>query len=394
MHIFNGLGTSLQKRRFISMTIFPSQSSAIRRLTLFYICALCSVALLSILGQIIIQMSIQQQSSDALVINIAGRQRMLSQKIPKDALILETTTDPAVRKARTQELQQAVTLWQQSQQGLQNGDAKQDLPPTTSPTVKQLFSVIEPNYTAMLSAVQDLLTELNQQPASSLQRSTIASSVDTILAQEGPFLIGMNNIVTQYQLEAEGRVSSLRVTELFLMAITLIVLVIEGSFVFRPTTHKLQQTIQEIVALQAAITKQKQELEDGIQQILDTHVHVANGDFTTRAPLTQDHLLWQIAHSLNTLVARLQRLSQAETELQQTKLEFRQQMGSTQAQAQQTKAELQQIYRETQYLVETLRDAKLRERPIRVSSSRTFLDPLCRELAGNYLQPALPAPNA
>ena len=64
------------------MTIFPSQSSATRRLTIFYICALCSVALLSILGQVIIQMSIQQQNSDALVINIAGRQRMLSQEIP------------------------------------------------------------------------------------------------------------------------------------------------------------------------------------------------------------------------------------------------------------------------------------------------------------------------
>ena len=374
------------------MTIFPSQSSATRRLTIFYICALCSIALLSILGQVIIQMSIQQQSSDALVINIAGRQRMLSQKIPKDALILETTTDRAVYKVRTQELQQAVTLWQKSQQSLQNGDVKQDLPPTTSHTVKELFNAIEPNYTAMLSATKDLLAELDQQPASSLPHSDIASSVDTILAQEGPFLTGMNNIVTQYQQEAEGRISSLRMTELFLMAITLIVLVIEGSFVFRPTTHKLQQTIEEIMALQAAITKQKQELEDGIQQILETHVHVANGDFTTRAPLTQDHLLWQIAYSLNNLLARLQRLSQAEAELQQTKLEFRQQIGSTQAHAQQIKAELQQIYVETQHLVETLRDAKMRERPIRVYSSRTLLDPLCRELAGNYLQPALPAP--
>jgi len=376
------------------MTIFPSQSSATLRLTIFYICALCCVALLSILGQAIIQISIQQQNSDALVINIAGRQRMLSQAISKDALILETATDPTVRKARSQELQQAVTLWQQSQQSLQNGDVKQNLPPTTNPAAKQLFNAIEPNYTAMLSAANNLLTELDQQSTSSLPHPTIASYVDTILAQEGPFLTGMNNIVTQYQLEAEGRISSLRGTELFLMAITLIVLVIEGSFVFRPTTRKLQQTIEEIMALQQAITKQKQELEDGIQQILETHIHVANGDFSMRAPLTQDHLLWQIAHSLNNLLARLQRLSQAEAELQQTTFEFRRQMGSTQAEAQQIKAELQQIYAETQHLVETLREAKVREHPIRISSSRTLLDPLCRELAGNYLQPALPAPNA
>jgi len=374
--------------------IFPSQSSATRRLTIFYICALCSVALLSILGQIIIQVSIQQQTSDALVVNIAGRQRMLSQKIPKDALILQTATDPAVRTARTQELQQAIALWEQSQQGLQNGDVKQGLPATTSPAVKQLFSVIEPNYEVMLSAAKTILAELNQYPTSSPQHPDISSYVDTILAQEGPFLTGMNQIVTQYQVEADGRVSSLRATELFLMTITLVVLAIEGSFVFRPTTRKLQQTIQEIMALQEAITKQKQELESGIQLILETHVQVANGDFAIRAPLTQDHLLWQVAYSLNNLLARLQRLSQAEAELQRAKLEFRRHMGSTQAEAQQIKAEIQQIYAETQLLVDVLRDAKAQDQPIWAPPSRTVLDSLCRELAGNYIQPALSAHNA
>jgi chromosome segregation ATPase len=104
--------------------------------------------------------------------------------------------------------------------------------------------------------------------------------------------------------------------------------------------------------------------------------------------------LWQVAYSLNNLLARLQRLSQADAELQRAKLEFRRHMGSTQGQAQQIKAELQQIYAETQHLVEALREAKVREHPIRISPSRTLLEPLCRELTGNYLQPALPAPNA
>src|SRR2546429_546513 len=326
------------------MDIFTSQSSPTRRLTIFYIFALCSVALLAILGQVIIQVAIQQQTSSAFVINIAGRQRMLSQKISKNALILQTATDPTVRTVHTEELQQAVALWEQSQQGLQNGDVKLGLPPTTSPAVKQLFSTIEPNYEAMLSAAKNLLAVLNQHPEASPQRPDIASYVDTILAQEGPFLTGMNQIVTQYQLEADGRVSSLRTTELILLGITLIVLVVEGSFVFRPTAQKLQQTIADIVALQQAIAQQKQELESGIELILQTHVQVANGDFTTRAPLTQDHLLWQVGHSLNNLLARLQRLNQAEAELQRAKVDFRRQMGSAQTEAQQIKTELQQIY--------------------------------------------------
>lgn len=372
------------------MNMFTSQSSLTRRLTIFYICALCSVALLAIFGQVIIQVSIQQQTSDAFVINIAGRQRMLSQKISKDALILETVTDSTMRTVRTQELQQAVALWEQSQRSLQNGDVKLGLPSTTSPAVKQLFNAVGPNYEAMLSASKSLLATINQHPEVSFQ---LASYVDTILAQEGPFLTGMDQIVTQYQGEADGRVASLRTTELILLGITLIVLVVEGSFVFRPTAQKLEQTIADIVTLQQAIAQQKQELESGIEQILQTHVQVSNGDFSTRAPLTQDHLLWQIAYSLNNLLARLQSLSHAEVELQRTKLDFGRHIGSAQAQVQQIKTELQQIYTETNHLVEALREAKVREHPIRVPSSRTVLDSLCRELTGNYLYPALPAPN-
>ena len=69
-------------------------------------------------------------------------------------------------------------------------------------------------------------------------------------------------------------------------------------------------------------------------------------------------------------------------------------MGSSQTEAQQIKAELQQIYTETKLLVNMLREAKTQEHPIWVPPSRTVLDPLCRELAGNYIQPALSARNA
>ncbi len=63
--------------------------------------------------------------------------------------------------------------------------------------------------------------------------------------------------------------------------------------------------------------ERKRQLEAGIQQILQTHVAVANGDFNVRAPLQQDHQLWQVAAALNNLIARLQSVSQREWELRQ-----------------------------------------------------------------------------
>lgn len=63
--------------------------------------------------------------------------------------------------------------------------------------------------------------------------------------------------------------------------------------------------------------EKKHRLDHGIQQILQTHVAVANGDLNARAPLLRDHELWQVAGALNNLIARLQSLSQAEHALRQ-----------------------------------------------------------------------------
>ncbi len=62
----------------------------------------------------------------------------------------------------------------------------------------------------------------------------------------------------------------------------------------------------------------KQQLEDGIQQILQTHVSAANGDFGARAPLNKENILWQIAYSLNNLLSRLERYGQLQVEMNRT----------------------------------------------------------------------------
>jgi hypothetical protein len=80
---------------------------------------------------------------------------------------------------------------------------------------------------------------------------------------------------------------------------------------------------EEIAALEHTLADQKRQLDIGIQQILQTHVRAANGDYTARAPLGQDNILWQIASSLNNLLSRLQRSGQAEHQLRRTDEEIR-----------------------------------------------------------------------
>jgi hypothetical protein len=80
---------------------------------------------------------------------------------------------------------------------------------------------------------------------------------------------------------------------------------------------------EEIATLEHTLADQKRQLDVGIQQLLQTHVRVANGDFSARAPLGQDHILWQISSSLNNMISRMQRAGQAEHQLRRTEEELR-----------------------------------------------------------------------
>jgi hypothetical protein len=113
---------------------------------------------------------------------------------------------------------------------------------------------------------------------------------------------------------------------------------------------------RQIQELQQAELQQKEELEKGIESILQTHIQVSNGDFRARAPLSQDSTLWRVAHSLNNLIGRLQKYSQAEAELAYTRdIAAR--------------------------LTDELRKARRAQRPIQISPTKTFLDPFLQELA-------------
>src|SRR5688572_26300944 len=81
------------------------------RLGTWYILALSVIVSVAVIGQILIQNHLEGQLSDSHVINVAGRQRMLSQRITKCALLLKPGQSEESRKAILDELNTALDLW-------------------------------------------------------------------------------------------------------------------------------------------------------------------------------------------------------------------------------------------------------------------------------------------
>jgi large-conductance mechanosensitive channel len=118
-----------------------------------------------------------------------------------------------------------------------------------------------------------------------------------------------------------------------------------------------------IAKLEHTLAEQKEQLEKGIQHILQTHAEVSNGNLKARAPLTQDNSLWPLANALNTLLTRFQRSYRAEQDLQH----------------------IQTIIPQ---LVTTMRNAEQSQRPLpSFTHTSTPLDPLLVYLSGKRLQP-------
>ncbi len=212
-----------------------------KRLGLFYLIALGGIALSIIISQLLIQTSISRQQDDAHVINVAGRQRMLSQKISKVALKLTTSQQP--ESDDLTELKNALDLWNKSHLGLQFGDSSLELGSDNSQTIIEMYRTIEPHFQVIFENANSLLHEAELHPNTPLS----GQFADKILTHEPDFLVGMDRIVFQYDREAQEKIRQLKRTEISLFILSLVIILLELIFIFRPLANSVKATVDNLV---------------------------------------------------------------------------------------------------------------------------------------------------
>ena len=201
-----------------------------------YIVALSFIAFLIITSQIIIQSLLADQIHDSHIVNIAGRQRMLSQKITKLSYYISNSETNEIASQYRLKLHDAVLLWEKSHFGLIHGNPKLELPGENSQLIHNLFEKIQPHHSAILQAAKKIITTDNA--------TETFLNTQIISQHEDYFLKGMDKIVFQYDKEANAKVAHAKWLEIALMIFTLSVLVLEAFFIFAPATRSLQQSMR------------------------------------------------------------------------------------------------------------------------------------------------------
>ncbi len=258
---------------FLRRLMMPADNPAIvqtQTIRWLYIVALSMVAILTMTGQVLVQWSLATLQGDSTTVNIAGRQRMLSQRIPRIILAIDAhrhsvAPDKALDISRQQlldqqfasELGESLKTWRDNHLGLTSGASSVGLERKNSPVVCDLFERVEPNFVRVHEIAQSVLKQLSKPTLewmSTEERSELLQNSDA-------FLSLMDKIVAQYELEAKQRVNRLKWIERGLLIATLLVLVCEGLFIFSPAIASLNRAFGRLKAVTNQLELAKESAE-------------------------------------------------------------------------------------------------------------------------------------
>lgn len=197
----------------------PSRSLAWR-----YALTLGTVAALSIGGQAVVHRALQDEETRAHILNLAGRQRMLGERLGKTALALRQRPTDTPLRARL-------------------GDT---------------IAALESAHTE-LRTVDDLLTgELDPSPQLQTLRAATTALVQadgaperlvtTLVDRQELWVATMDAVVARYEQASIAHVTGLRTTELTILALVLLTLLIEGLLVLRPALRRLHRAVEAALA--------------------------------------------------------------------------------------------------------------------------------------------------
>jgi two-component system, NarL family, sensor histidine kinase DegS len=216
-------------------------SSTFDRLRTGYVIALGAIALAVISGQLLIQNFLKKQVNDSRVINVAGRQRMLSQRITKQTLLLSRGGAEDSLKIVRQALRRDLHSWRQAHQALQQGAPNLGLPNENSPKIDSMFQRVNPIFETLYLAVKQAAD------ASAAKQDLPIGVLQEVLDNERQFLSEMDQIVFQYDAEAQAKVQQIQGIEWSLLAISLGILLLEFLLIFRPAALHVRGVLQKLL---------------------------------------------------------------------------------------------------------------------------------------------------
>jgi len=232
--------------------------SPANRLTRTYVVALIAIGLTAIIGQFVIQTTLCTAKTDGHAIDLAGRQRMLSERIVKTALLSQNQNLAYAKRLLAREnLTESIELFRDTHRAFQYGDTKLELQAISQPVMVNLFIELQPLFENLVSSAKTI-------SAAEIEED-ISDQILTLINQQERFVSLMNEIVVRMSREAAAKVSRSSNVEYLLLVVTMILLLFEGCFVFQPAVQEVRRSFEKIAAREKELLESERRHRDLFQ---------------------------------------------------------------------------------------------------------------------------------
>jgi len=185
-----------------------------------YIFALILLALLSLLSYINVNTLIEQQFNDSKIINLSGKQRMLSQKIYNAAITSNTSN-----------LKKSIDIMEKSHNYL-----------STLTMSNQIYEFYFNSPKKLDEKVKEYINN-----AKKIEQNNKSKYKEFIINNSNSLLSDFDEITLLYQLESENKTKWLKEVEFYILLISLFTLASIGFFLFRPANRNFEISAKKIM---------------------------------------------------------------------------------------------------------------------------------------------------
>lgn len=208
--------------------IIQSYQRRFRHFTLAYKVALVAIALLCLTSAFVIHRASRPELSDAKVVNVAGQQRLYAYQIGQAIEDLGDRETPAEREATLESLRNGLARWKANQQLLLNVAARQHLTDLAA-NVRDA------------GAIFDSVDKIGRQmlDTNGTSRPNIRPALRHYLASQDVIIRDL----LDYHLSKVDRLDGIQLTCAFLI---ILLLIVEGVWLYRPMLKGMQQSFERI----------------------------------------------------------------------------------------------------------------------------------------------------
>lgn len=190
----------------------------------YFIGVLMAIFIITV-NQVFIQYWLYRKKEDSRIINISGRQRMLSQKLNLEIFKLFH------HQIALKDIQKTYHNWRDAHYALLNGDTHLNIHAITNEDARQILTVLSTRIDFVGKHLNDnislpIILQLSQNQAA--------------------FLIKMDDAVKKLEQEADSKLHFIVITEIILALLSIIIIVAEVIYIFQPIENRLFQIITEL----------------------------------------------------------------------------------------------------------------------------------------------------